>query len=276
MGRARTLPLLLLAPVLLSASCSRRAATIDISPKKLKIYGLDHPQRLSAKLLDKRGRELEIGTANWESVKPEVAAVDAGGLVTPKSEGKTRIIARYDKVTSEIPVEVVDIKSIDVLPASLHLVGPSGTRLPLQAVVKNSKDQPVSLPVTWSSAKPEVATVGPDGVVAAVARGTSMLVAKVGDLQGAAEVKVEIQEIGRLEIRPATALVRVGDSQQFSVIAFRPDGTAIEGAAAVFSSSDPAVARINPAGRSDGIAPGAATIRAVLGSVSGEATLIVN
>ncbi len=274
MCRARTLSFLLL--LLVPAACSRRAARIDVFPKKLKIYGLDHPQRVNAKVLDKRGRELEIGTANWESVKPDIAAVEAGGLVTPKAEGKTRIIARYDKVTAEVPVEVIDVKGIEVQPASMHLVGPPGTRLPLQAVVKNSKDRPVALPVAWSSAKPAVATVGPDGVVVSVSRGTSMMVARVGDMQGASEVEVEIQDIGRLAVRPATALVRVGDSQQFSVIAYRPDGTAIEGAAALFSSSNPAVAHINAAGRAEGIAPGAATIRAVLGTIAGEATLIVN
>ncbi|MEO8432421.1 MAG: Ig-like domain-containing protein [Acidobacteriota bacterium] len=274
MRRARILPFLLLLAI--PASCSRRAARIDVSPKKLKIYGLEHTQRLSAKLLDKRDRQLEIGTANWESAKPDVAAVDSGGLVTPKAEGKTRIIARYDGVTAEVPVEIVDVKNVEVQPASFHLVGPPGTRLPLQAVVKNSKDQTIGLPVTWSSAKPEVATVGPDGVVASAGRGTTMLIAKVGDIQGAAEVQVEIHEIGRLELRPATALVRVGDSQQFSVIAYRADGTAIEGAAAIFSSTNPAVARVNPAGRADGIAPGAATIRVTLGTIAGEATLIVN
>ena len=122
-----TLPSFLLLLLLLRPPAPRRAARIEVFPKKLKIYGLDHPQRLTAKLLDKRGRPLEIGTANWESSKPEVAAVDVGGLVTPKSEGKTRIIARYDTVTAEVPVEVIDVKGIDVQPASMRVVGPSGT-----------------------------------------------------------------------------------------------------------------------------------------------------
>ena len=80
-------------------ACSRRAARIDVTPKKLKIYGLDRPQRLTARLLDSKERPLELGTANWESAGPDVATVDSGGLVSPKSQGKTTVTARYDRVS---------------------------------------------------------------------------------------------------------------------------------------------------------------------------------
>ena len=103
-----------------------------------------------------------------------------------------------------------------------------------------------------------------------------MIIAKIGDVQGAGEVTVEPREIARLEVRPATALVRIGDHQQFAVVAFGPDGVAVEGAAAVFESTDPSVATVNPAGRAEGLKAGASTIRASLGGVRAEATLIVN
>ena len=84
------------------SACSQRAARVDVTPKKLKIYGLDRPQRLTARLLDKKERPLELGTPNWSSAGPEVASVDSGGLVTPKSEGKTTISAKYAPVGSWI------------------------------------------------------------------------------------------------------------------------------------------------------------------------------
>ena len=43
-----------IAATLLAAGCSRKPATIDISPKKLKIYGLERSSRLTARLLDKK------------------------------------------------------------------------------------------------------------------------------------------------------------------------------------------------------------------------------
>ncbi|HEY6065832.1 MAG TPA: Ig-like domain-containing protein [Thermoanaerobaculia bacterium] len=259
-----------------SFACSRRAARIDVTPKKLKIYGLDRPTRLTARLLDSKERPLELGTANWESAGPDIATIDSGGLVTPKSEGKTTVTARYDKVSTQIPVEVVDVKSVEVSPANPRLVGPAGTQIPLDAVVKNSKDKPIGLTPVWTTASPAVATVSPAGIVTAVGKGKAMIVAKVGDVQGACEVNVDTREITRLELRPQTALVRVGDHQQFAVLAYGADGVPIEGIAAVFLSTDPSVAKVDASGRAHGLGPGASTIRAVLGTTRAEATLIVN
>jgi hypothetical protein len=275
MSRARILSLLLGA-AFLSAGCGSKADRIEMSPKKLKIYGIDRPQRLTARILDKKGKPLEIGSANWETGNGAIATVDSGGLVTPTSEGKTKISAVYHEVRAEIPIEIVDVKSLDVSPPSAHLVGPIGTQFQLQTVVKNSKDKNISLVPVWTSSKPEVATVSSDGLVTSAGSGTVTLVAKIGDVQGASDITVAIQEIGRLEVRPATALVRVGDSQRFDVVAFDVNGHAIEGLAAIFKSSAPDIARVDSAGHATGTKIGASTIRAIVGSASAEATLIVN
>ncbi len=272
---ASLLPLLLLACVAASA-CSKSAARIEVSPKKVKIYGLDHPQRLTARILDKKGDPLEIGTANWESSRPAVAAVDIGGLVTPKGEGKATITARYEKVSTDVPVEVIDVKAVEVSPPAVHVVGPAGTSIPLQVVVRNSKDKQVAITPVWTSSAPAIATVSSAGVVSSAGNGVALIVAKIGDLQAASEATVQVREIARLEIKPMTALVRVGDSQQFQVIAYGTDGNSIEGASAVFQSTNGSVATVNATGNAAGISVGASTIRAVLAGATAEATLIVN
>ena len=85
-----------------------------------------------------------------------------------------------------------------------------------------------------------------------------------------------VRDIARLEVRPATALVRVGDSQRFEIVAFGPDGTRLESAVAQFQSSNPGVATVDGSGLASGIAAGTATIRADLAGRAAEATLIVN
>jgi hypothetical protein len=275
MARARIVAALLLT-IVSAPGCSRRAARIEVNPKKIKIYGIDRPQRLTARLLDKKERPLEIGTANFESANPAIAAVDGAGLITPKSEGKTRVTAKYESLRVEIPVEVVDVKSVEIAPSSVQLVGPVGVRIPITATVKNSKNKVIPLIATWTSSKPDVATVDADGTVTSVGKGTTNLVAKVGDVQAVSEVNVEIRNLSRIELRPLTALVRVGDSQHFQVIAYDADGRTIEGPGALFTSSDPTVATVNSSGGAAGVKAGAAIVKATIGPLTAEATLIVN
>lgn len=261
---------------LLAAACSSKPASVDISPKRLKIYGLERSQRLSARVLDKKGQPLPDATADWSSSTPAIVEVQAGGRVIAKKEGKAMITASYKGVSAQVPVEVVDANAVEVGPAAVNLIGPAGVQVPLQAVVKNSKAAPAPIKPTWESSDKKIATVSEDGMVTSVGPGTVTIIARLGDLQGASEVRVAIRELARLDLRPKTALVRVGDSQTFQVVAYAPDGTMIEGVAASFESSDPAVAVVDSAGIASGASPGTATIQARLGGITAQATLLVN
>ena len=109
-----------------------------------------------------------------------------------------------------------------------------------------------------------------------VANGSTTMIGKIGDIQGGCDVIVAVKPISRLEIRPATALARVGETQHFEVTAFGPDGVAIPEVAAVFQSSDPSVATVDAAGLASGRKAGAAKIRVELAGQRAEATLLVN
>jgi uncharacterized protein YjdB len=258
------------------SACARKPASIRVSPRKLLLYGIDRSQRLTAQLLDSKGQPVEGGAVTWSSSAPEVAAVDEAGRVVGKGEGKAKVTATLGEISTEVPVEIVDAAAIEIVPGGAVLVGPAGTTLALAGSVKNSKNQPVSLRPTWSSSDEKVVKVAPDGTLTSVESGTATVTASLGDLQGAAEIRVMLRDIARLEVRPATALVRVGDSQRFEIVAFGPDGARLENAIGQFHSSNPAVATIDGSGVASGIAAGTATIRADLAGRAAEAILIVN
>jgi len=259
-----------------AAGCGRKATTVDASPKKLKIYGIDSMQRLTGRILDKKGQPIEEGTISWSSSQPDVASIDSSGRLTAKSTGKTMIVARFQKLETQVPVEVIDVKGIDMTTPIVTLMGPPGTRFPLQAVAKSSKGKPVEIVLQWTSSKPSVATVDSRGVVSSVATGSAIVVAKLGDLQAGCDVTVSVRDLVRLQLHPETAIVRPGDVQKFEVLAYGPDGKPIEGISTLFQSSDPSVARVDPQGTATGVAAGTATIRATIGALTAEATLIVN
>ncbi len=268
--------LAVLGVALVAAACSRKPGTIEISPKKVTIYGLARGQRLTVRVLDKKGQLMEGKSPGWTSSDGSTVDVDAGGRVVAKKAGKATVTAEYQGVSAQVPVEVVDIASIEFGAPSLSLIGPAGTSIPLTWQVLDSKQAKVDIAPTWSTSDPKVATVSDAGLVTSVAAGTTTVVAKVGDVQGACEVAVSVRAIARLEVRPATALVRVGDSQRFVVTAFGPDGQAIPDVAAAFRSSDPAVASVAASGVATGHKAGAATIKAELAGAAAEASLLVN
>jgi len=259
-----------------SIGCGRKAATIDVAPKKAKVYGIDTVQRLTARILDKKGMPIEEGTVSWSSSKPDVASIDSSGRLTAKGSGKTMVVARFEKLETQVPVEVIDVKGIDMTPPIVTLMGPPGTQFPLQAIAKSSKGKPVEIALQWTSSKPSVATVNSRGVVSSVATGNAVVVAKLGDLQAGCDVTVSVRDLVRLQLHPQTAIVRPGDVQKFEVFAYGPDGKPIEGISTLFQSSDPSVARVDPQGTATGVAAGTATIRATIGALTAEATLIVN
>lgn len=262
--------------LMLAVACSSKPAAIDVSPRTVKIYGLKKVQRLTGRIMDKKGVPLRAGALQWSSSKSDVVTVDGSGKLQSLKEGRSIVTASFEKLSAQVPVEVVDVKSIEIAPASAHLVGPTGTTIALTAVVRNAEGKPVSRPMTWTSSKPAVATISGEGTVTSVGPGTTTIIGRVGDIQGGSEVLVTVGDIARLEIHPTTALVRVGDSQEFAIVAYAPDGKPYARCSAVFQTSDSAVATVNAGGSALGIAPGTASIKASVAGVSAEATLLVN
>jgi uncharacterized protein YjdB len=258
-------------------ACGQKPASIEVSPKKVKIYGLERPQRLVARVLDRRGQPVpDSPNPTWSSSDREVVEVDGSGRLVSKKEGKAVVKATLDDLSSPASIEVVDAKVVEITPVTARLVGPPGSPLPLQAAVKNSQDRVVAIPVTWSSSNDKIATVSPDGVVTSVGAGKAEIIAKVGDLQTAAEVTVDTRPVSKLLLLPATALAHVGDSQHYQVMVYGANGSEIEGASARFSSADPSVASVDAAGIASGHKTGVTKIRAQVGNLTAESTLIVN
>lgn len=249
---------------------------MDVAPKKVKIYGLERSQRLAARLLDKENQPMDAGPIAWKSAKADIVTVDSSGRLVAKKEGKTTVTATYGALSVQIPVEVVDVKVLALAPVQARLIGPIGTKLNLLLTEKTSEDRAVDIKAAWSSSNESVATVNQDGLVTSIGPGAVTIAAKVGDLQAVSELKVEIKPISHLEVKPAMAIVRIGESQRFEIVAYGSDGLAIEGAFALFVSSNPSVATVDGSGLATGLSAGAAVIRAQLGGVTAEATLLVN
>ena len=126
--------------------------------------------------------------ATFTSNKPEVATVDAKGLVTAVKEGEAIITVNVGnkKATCNITVSDKTITEVKVEPTSVTLKAKQTQKL-------NVTWTPAELPATpaFSSNKEAVATVNNEGVITAVAEGNAVITVTIGQLTATCDVKVE-------------------------------------------------------------------------------------
>lgn len=126
--------------------------------------------------------------ATFTSNKPEIATVDAKGLVTAVKDGEAIITVNVGnkKATCNITVSDKTITEVKVEPTSVTLKATQTQKL-------NVTWTPAELPATpaFSSNKEAVATVNNEGVITAVAEGNAVITVTIGQLTATCDVKVE-------------------------------------------------------------------------------------
>ena len=275
---SRTLPrLLLLAAAIPLAGCARKPASIEVAPRRLVLYGTAHPKDLAVRVLDRKGRELPDQKIAWSSSDASIVEAKGAGRVAPRKPGKAQLTVSCGKVSTSIPVEIVDLSEIVVSPLTLKLLGPPGTTARLEVAGKTTKGAAAEVRgVAWTSEDPRIVKVAPDGTVTSVAAGKTMVLAKLGDLLSESEVRVQNKTISRLELRPETAILRVGETQKLTALAYDDAGLLMPDAGAQFSTLNPELVRISGEGKVFAAAKGTAVVTATLGGKTARATVLVN
>ena len=128
---------------------------------------------------------------------------------------------------------------------------------------------------TWSSSDSLLASVGATGLVTALDEGTVVIAAAADSVKGVASVRVT-QVAAGVEVAPRVdTLHTVGRTVQFSAIAFDSMSSILPLAKAHWSSSDPAVARVDTFGLVTVTGAGTAKVIARVGTAADTATLVV-
>jgi hypothetical protein len=100
--------------------------------------------KIAAAVIDTRGHEIAALSAKWRSADASIAAVDSLGNAIGNAPGRTSLIATYENLVAQLPVEVYPV------PASLTLMGGDGQRAPAGRRVS----QPVMVQVVSRSGRP--------------------------------------------------------------------------------------------------------------------------
>ncbi|MBR1809380.1 MAG: Ig-like domain-containing protein [Paludibacteraceae bacterium] len=194
--------------------------------------------------LNKKSIELEVGqdfqlkvwyepeeaedtapAVEWESTKTKVATVDENGKVYAKSEGKTTIVATCGKFTAECDVEVVPepepvaVESISLNETTLSLE--EGQTFLLTVSYAPAESERTADAIEWSSNNESVATVT-EGMVSAIAEGSTVITAKCGSKSAQCSLTVT-KYTNEIKVSPATiTFPSTGGKETVQVVSSTP------------------------------------------------------
>ena len=167
------------------------------------------------------------GKIEWTSSDDTIATVDENGNVKGIKEGTVTITAKAVENgneiidTAEITVKEIPLNSIAIDIADFDLgIG----RTQSLGVVCNPENTTDDINVEWTSSDVKVATVDENGVVTAVAEGTAVITAKVGDKTASVTVTVKGIPITSITI-DAPAKVLIGGNVNIKVTVNPTDAT---------------------------------------------------
>jgi len=167
-----------------------KATGITISPASLTLVEGATFEALTVALTADGTTTDTLGEVTWASDKPEVATVDANGVVKAVKAGEATITAAANGFKAECVVTVeaatVAVTGVTLSADAVTLTVDETATLEATVLPNNATDNTV----TWTSDKPEVATVEA-GVVKAVAAGTATITAKAGEKTATCVVTVK-------------------------------------------------------------------------------------
>jgi len=251
-------------------------ASVTVSPNPGVIDALGDTQTFQAVARDASGNVMPGIAFAWTSAAPGIATVDQSGLVTAVSTGTASVNATAGGVTGSAAVEVRQIvASVSVQPTAATLS--VGDNIPLTALARDARGNAIAgVSFTWSSADASVATVDANGLVHAMAGGTTTVLAAANGITATATV--DVVRVGSIVISPRQEpAVQVGATIQFTAQVFDPAGNLLPNERVTWSSSQPLIATIDAvSGLATGLARGNSAISATSGGVTKRVFLRVN
>ncbi len=157
------------------------------------------------------------------------------------------------------PTPQVPVASVILLPDA-PVVG-LGASAPLTAIARSADGTPLSdRTITFTSSAPSVATVDGNGVVTAVAAGTTDITATAESRSRTIPLAVSTVAVASVSVAPAAANLKLGFELTLAGTAFDAGAAPLPNRVFAWSSSNPAVATVSSLGVVRGVAAGTATV----------------
>jgi Tol biopolymer transport system component len=256
------------------------AAVLTLEPASLSLFP-GESVRILARGMRSDGRPAALGAVTVKSLKPEIARVDTGGMVTGVAPGHAILQATSGQLMATLPVEVSQANFV-ISPGKV-LLGP-GDSDTLHALVPSQGHREIRGMLKWSSSDSTIVSVGPSGIVRARSAGQAEITsAGLGQERKATVMVHRVPDA--LVVSPpqgGTIQVPLRATRQFTAVAESADSTPITDAPVSWELSDTTIAGFDPTtgvltpkalgtttliARLAGITPAVWTIQVVAGEI---------
>jgi uncharacterized protein YjdB len=171
----------------------------------------------------------------------------------------TLALASWSCSGSTSPDAASQVAAIVVSPSSSTLA--LNAQLPLQALAQDGSGALVPLSsVTWTVHDPNVANVSAEGVVTALALGTTQVAASAYGQSGYATITVTKVPVASVVVLPETVDAGIGSKTQLTATTYDASNNILTDRAVIWASSNQAVATVSTSGLVTAVAPGTAQI----------------
>ena len=199
--------------------------------------------------------DLNKHRVEWVSTAPDIAPLTGDATVTGRSIGRADLLLRVDNKVGSTRVKVMSkpVASVFVTPSSLALDAGQSTQLTATTYDVNG-DVVTGRTISWSTSNAGVATVSEDGVVTTVAAGSAEITANAQGRKSVVPVTVTASSNKSVSVASVTVTLNAsslaaGQSTQANATLRDAGGATLTGRSIVWTSSDPAVAAVDGAGR---------------------------
>jgi alpha-tubulin suppressor-like RCC1 family protein len=258
-------------------SSANPVASVSVTAAAGPLEAFGATTQLTPSARDAGGRSCSGVTFTFSSSAPNVATVNASGVVTAVGNGSASIIASASGQSGSVNVQVTQkVAKVSVTSAAATLEA-LGATTQLAAVGSDANNNVVNgASFAWSSSAHNVITVDASGVATAVGNGDAKITATADGKSGSADLKVA-QKVASVTVTPgADTLEALGATVQLVAIGKDANNNTVNGATFTWSSSAASVVGVSASGVAKAVANGAATVSAAVGAVSSGVNLLVS
>ena len=220
---------------------------------------------------------IDLAGIRWISRDPDIASVDANGVVRALRPGSARILAILgeNNAQAEVVVPPLPPSDIELRAGAAEIL--AGTGAPLDVVVRDRVGTALEhAPVRFVSDAPDIATVDETGRLMAHAPGTAMVRVEAGSARAETQIRVVANSATQYRLTASPATARTGDVVRLRVTALDQAGNEVRGLLPAWSVDGPGAEIHSEAGEGVFVAEaqGRHTVTAFVGPQRIERTVI--